>query len=90
MSELFIGVSDLRQGFALVSGLPARFESGFAAQRLGDDLATPSLEGGCEEFQEVEVSWRSSSAIRASWCRMCSFNRAISWACCTTNSASWF
>ena len=34
VSEDRIGVGDLRQGFALVSGLPAWFEPGLAAQRL--------------------------------------------------------
>ncbi len=66
MIDDVIGISDLPQGLAFVTFLPARGlaeRSRRLVTRAG--FFSPSLDGGLPLFELFNPSWRSSSAIRA-------------------------
>jgi len=52
-------------------------------------LASPSDDGGRDEFREFSASRRFSSTISASCTAIRSSSRSIAAACSTTNAASW-
>ena len=66
MIDDVIGISDLPQGLAFVTFLPARLLGRtFPQARHPRGFFSPSLDGGLPLFELFNPSWRSSSAIRA-------------------------
>lgn len=76
-----IRVVDLAQGGTRMTGLAARPASRRAPQGPRAGLASPSVDGGLDEFREFDPTWRSNFAILA-------LNSAISAAWAATSAAN--